>query len=127
MRKIENTEKGLVEVIKYGAKILSDPNPTHKRKRKRGDMTGINIYANALHTIYKAMNNHRLYGRFGFILPSTDNENSSFRAVSIYETWLYKPKQMDWVNNDTGDYLTDYEIDGCLEYILKSCIDKELS
>lgn len=128
LTKIEDVENGLVEVIKYGAKILCDPDPTHKRKRKRGDMTGLNVYANALHSIYMAMDKHRLYGSFGFKLPDdeVENESSSFKLVSNYETWNYRPQQMDWVNDETGKNLTEYEIDGYLEYILKSCIDVEL-
>jgi hypothetical protein len=35
-------------------------------------------------------------------------------------------KQMDWIHCDTGKLLTEYEMDGYLEYILKSCTDKEL-
>lgn len=126
VRRIENTENGLVEVVKYGAKILSDPDPMYKRKRKKGDMTGLNIYANALHTIYKAMNNHRLYGSFGFKLPKSEKGDMSERTVSDYETWTYKPQHMDWINNVTGNNLTEYEIDGYLEYILKTCIDRKL-
>ena len=41
IRKVKNVERDLVEVIKYGAKILSDPDPIHKRKRKKGDMKGL--------------------------------------------------------------------------------------
>lgn len=126
LTKINNIETGLVEVIKYGAKILSDPDPKHKRKRTKGDMTGLNIYANALHVIYKAMNNHRLYGSIGFKLPNEEKENSSFKFVKDSETWLYKPQQMDWISETTGNFLTDFEIDSYLEYILKTCIDKEL-
>ncbi|MCA9380908.1 protein rep, partial [Candidatus Dojkabacteria bacterium] len=123
--KIEDVEKGLVEVIKYGAKILSDPDPTHKRKRNRGDMVGLKVYARALHNIYNAMNNHRLYGSIGFKLPEVENENISFKYVSNYESWTYQPQQMDWINNETEKKFTEYEIDSYLEYILKTCMDKE--
>jgi hypothetical protein len=127
LRIIEDVEKDLVEVIKYGAKILSDPDPNHKKKRKKGDLTGLQIYANALHIIYKAMRNHRLYGSIGFKLPNTtENKNEPYRAVSNGEKWLYKPKKMDWISTSTGKHFTEYEIDGYLEYILKTQIDKEL-
>jgi len=126
VQKIDNNEKGLIEVIKYGAKILSDPDPKHKKKRKKGDMTGLNIYANALHTIYKAMDKHRLYGSIGFKLPKEEKEEVAFKMVSDFETWKYKPKQMDWVNTENENCLTDYEIDSYLDYILKTCINKEL-
>ncbi len=126
LRKVEDSEKDLVEVIKYGAKILSDPDPIHKRKRVKGDMTGLKIYANALHTIYKALDNHRLFSSFGFILPKAETKETSARTVSNFDTWIYKPKLMDWKNSITGKLFTEYEIDSYLEFILKTCIDKEL-
>lgn len=127
IREVANVERDLVEVIKYGAKILSDPNPTHKRKRKKGDMKGLQIYANALHTIYKAMKNHRLYGSIGFKLPETIEDTSDpFKAVYNCEKWLYKPKLMDWISTTSGKSFTEYEIDAYLEYILNTQIDKEL-
>jgi hypothetical protein len=127
LRKIENVKKYLVEVIKYGAKILSDPDPNHKKRRKKGDMSGLQIYANALHIIYKAMNKHRLYGSIGFKLPkATENKNEPYKAVSNCQEWIYKPKLMDWINTSSGKCFTEYEIDGYLEYILKTCIDKQL-
>ena len=127
LRPVEDKERDLVEVIKYGAKILSDPDPNHKKKRKKGDMTGLNIYANALHTIYKAMDKHRLFSSFGFKLPTQPISDSSERLVSDFENWTYNPKLMDWVSNDSGKLLTEYEIDGYLEYILKTRIDKVLN
>lgn len=127
LRIIDNVERDLVEVIKYGAKILSDPDPNHKKKRKKGDMTGLQIYANALHIIYKAMNKHRLYGSIGFKLPkTTTNKNESFKAVSNWEEWLYKPKLMDWISTSSGKCFTEYEIDGYLEYLLKTQMDRKL-
>ncbi|RDK85451.1 protein rep [Marinirhabdus gelatinilytica] len=115
LRRVNNTERDLVEVIKYGAKILSNPDPTHKRKRKKGDMTGLHIYANALHTIYKAFDRHHLFSSFGFKLPEVVEHESTERIVKEFEKWQYSPKLMDWVNNDTGKLLSEYEIDGYLE------------
>ena len=97
-----------------------------KRKRTKGDITGLNIYANALHTIYKAFDKHRLYGSIGFRLPKVEKRETTFKEVSNFETWNYKPQQMDWININSNRTFTDYEIDDYLDYILKSCIDKEL-
>ncbi|QCX00115.1 hypothetical protein FGM00_08360 [Aggregatimonas sangjinii] len=126
IRAVKETKRDLVEVIKYGAKILSDPDPTHKRKRKKGDMTGLQIYANALHTIYKAFDKHHLYNRFGFKLPKSEMAAKSARVVDDFEKWEYNFKLMDWINNDTGRMLTEYEMDSYLEFILNTQIDKEL-
>ena len=126
IRAVEKTEKDLVEVIKYGAKILCDPDPEQKRKRSRGDMTGLQIYAGALHTIYKAFDKHHLFTKFGFQLPREEKKVSSVREIYDFANWQYQPELMDWVNKQTGELLTEYEIDGYLEYILSTKIDKEL-
>ncbi len=126
IRAIKETEKDLVEVIKYGAKILSDPDPEHKRKRSKGDMTGLQVYAKAMHTIYKAFDKHHLFSRFGFQLPKKTITETTTKEVNEYEKWEYSPKLMDWVNSDTGKLLTEYEIDHKLEYLLKTCIDLKL-
>ena len=126
LRKVKSSEKDLVEVIKYGAKILSDPDPAHKRRRAKGDMTGLKIYANALHQIYKAFDKHHLFRNFGFNLPDESEYETTERLVNEFDSWTYKPKLMDWTNNITGKQLTEYEMDGYLEYILKECIDMEL-
>ncbi len=127
IRKVENTEKDLIEVIKYGAKILSDSDPAHKRKRNKGDMTGLQIYAHALHTIYKAFKGTQLFGSVGFTLSEEEKKTvTGFKTVANYDEWIFQPKVMDWVNTDTGQLLTEFEIDPYLEYILKTQIDKKL-
>lgn len=126
IREVIKTERDLVEVIKYGAKILSDPDPAHKRKRIKGDMKGLHVYANALHTIYKAFDKHHLFSRFGFKLPEEEETENTSQEIYDFEQWKYVPKLMDWINCDTGKLLTEYEMDGYLEYILKTCTDKEL-
>lgn len=87
-------------------------------------MTGLNIYANALHTIYKALDRHSLFSSFGFNLPESETKETSERTISNFDTWIYKPKLMDWENSETGKLFTEYEIDSYLEYILNNCIDK---
>jgi len=124
LRPVDNTEKDLVEVIKYGAKILCDPDPAHKPRRAKGDMTGLKIYANALHTIYMAINKHHLFSRFGFKLPESLKPQSTERIISEFENWTYTQSFLDWVNDNNGKLLTEYEMDGYLEYFLKTHIDK---
>ena len=126
VRIIENVESGLIEVIKYGAKMLSEPDPKKKRKRKRGDLNGLNIYAKGLHTIYKAFDNHQLFKSFGFSLPKQTYKTNTTQVVSNFDVWKYRIDEMDWVNTSTGNYLTDYELDKNLDYLLKTCIDKVL-
>lgn len=123
VRKIENLESGLIEVIKYGAKMLSEPDPNKKRKRQKGDLNGLNIYANGLHTIYKAFDSHQLFKSFGFKLTKQELRKNTTQVIRKYDVWKYRIKDMDWVNTSTGNYLTDYELDIDLEYLLKTSID----
>ncbi|WP_299600266.1 protein rep [uncultured Aquimarina sp.] len=125
--KIRNVEKGLIEVIKYGAKMLSDPDPNKKRRRTRGDLNGLSIYAKGLHVIYKAFEHRQLFKSFGFKLKDMEIENSTTaQSVGDYELWKYRIDKMDWVNESTGEYLTDYELDVKLEYLLQNSIDTSL-
>ncbi len=126
VRIIKDVERGLIEVIKYGAKMLSEPDPNKKRKRQRGDLNGLNIYAKGLHTIYKAFDNHQLFKSFGFQLPDQLLKTNMSKMVSNYDIWEYDLSNLDWVNSITGKNLTDYNIDTQLEYLLKTSIDKEL-
>lgn len=68
IRKVGDTEKDIIETIKYGAKIFTDP--SMKKGKQKGK--SFKIYVAGLHTIYKAMEGHRLFGSFGFKLPSEE-------------------------------------------------------
>ncbi|MGS2726531.1 protein rep [Psychroserpens sp. BH13MA-6] len=126
VRIIENVESGLMEVIKYSVKMLSEPDPNNKRKRKRGDLKGLSIYAKGLHTIYKAIDNHQIFKSFGFTLPKQAYKTDTTQVISNYHVWRYRIEDMDWVDTSTGNYLTDYELDKSLDYLLKTSIDKTL-
>jgi len=51
IKKVKNTEKDIIETIKYSAKISIDP--TIKKGNNKGK--SFKIYAAGLHAIYKAM------------------------------------------------------------------------
>lgn len=126
IRKVENVEEDLVEVIKYGAKMLCEPDPNNKRKRSRGDLDGLSLYAKGLHTIYKAFDNHQLFKSFGFKLPTEIKKTKKSQSVTEYKVWKYRVAEMDWINTINGKHLTEYEIDNNLENLLKYSIDKVL-
>ena len=47
MQKVNDNEKALIEIVKYGSKIFSEPDVTNKAKKK----TDRDIYVAALHNI----------------------------------------------------------------------------
>jgi len=114
IRKVKQTEKDIIETIKYGAKIFTDP--TMKKGKTKTNPT---IYAKALHTIYKSMEGHRLFGSFGFKLPKTEKSKNG-RVVKDFQNWFYNSKLRDWVNIETGQIMTNYIPKLGLEMILNS-------
>lgn len=71
IRKVSSVEGSLIEIIKYGTKIFTEPNSNSKVKKKASPK----VYISAMYNILSAMRHHRLFERFGFNLPQTDNKN----------------------------------------------------
>jgi len=64
IKKIQDIEHQLIEVVKYGARIFTDPDV----KNKKSGIPPI-LYIKALDTIYSAMIGKKLFDSFGFTLP----------------------------------------------------------
>jgi hypothetical protein len=65
IRQVTNKEHDLIEIVKYGSKIFTEPDVN---KKSNGSNTS-NIHAAALHNIFNAMKGVRIFDRFGFNLP----------------------------------------------------------
>ena len=118
---MENTERDLIEVVKYGTKILTEPNPNKKSKRKLTHR----VYIAALHNILRAMWGLRLLDTFGFQLPKANNENNK-TTVQDYEELSYYSEIMDWINDETGETLSGFTPDRELMNLLNHRIDTTL-
>src|SRR5690606_21126211 len=59
---LKNKEKGLIELIKYGSKIFSEPDIKKVNDKNESHI----IYVAALHMILRAMRGIRIFDRFGF-------------------------------------------------------------
>lgn len=127
IRPVKDLEKDLVEVIKYGSKIFTEPDPNKKKKRKKGDVSQLYIYARALDNILQAFSGHRLFERFGFNLPKVESNISPSRLITDYETFVFYPKENDWTNEENFQSLSGYTIPLDLKYLLTECINKSLS
>ena len=77
VKKVYSTEKGLIEIIKYGSKIFSDPE-VRKNAMKGPDTK---MYIKALHNIFKSMKGKQLFSSFGFTLPKQKKEASTTTLV----------------------------------------------
>jgi len=118
-RPVNNLEKNLIEIIKYSSKIFSDPDG----KPKKSGSSGSTVYAKALHTINKAMKNHRIFDRFGFNLPKTEKVKYGSKSITEYLEWEFHMTQNDWINSDSDEVLTGYNPPAELIDLLDNKID----
>lgn len=104
IRKIENNLEGIIEAVKYGSKIFTEPDPNKKREK-----VSRYVYISALYNILRSMRGIRLFDRFGFNLPkSITNNTLQVNSLVNYEELSYSCDIHDWVNEETGETLSGY-------------------
>lgn len=119
--KVTNLEHSLIETIKYGSKIFTEPDLKKKSKQPIKPM----IYAYALDNILVAMKGKRIFERFGFNLPQQPPIKPTSKLVENFESWVFPSDASDWVNPQTGESLTGYLLPIELSYLLNECINTE--
>lgn len=117
---IRDIQTKLVEVVKYGIKVFTDP--TNSKNERRSTT----VYARAFYNIIVAMKGHRLFASFGFILPkSNDEEKHPAIVVEEYEEWRYLPEYNDWQHTESEQTLFGYMPSEILKELLDNNIDME--
>ncbi|MEB0260502.1 protein rep [Mucilaginibacter sp. 10I4] len=123
VKKVWDKEGALVELIKYSSKIFTDPDVMNKTNT----LVNKTVYMAALHNIYQAMKNLRIFERFGFNLPKQESkEPIAINQTTDYDLWYYHHKALDWVNRETGEVLTGYTPDYNLVELFEKRTDTEL-
>ena len=122
LRRINNEENALEEIIKYGTKIFTDPTMNKKSKKKNSHK----IYASALYNILHAMAGHRQFDRFGFNLPLQNRPTPKKTITDNYDEWLFNSNIFDWFCPQTGEVLSEFQPSNELLHILNYQIDKGL-
>lgn len=122
IRKVDNLEHDLIETIKYGSKIFTDPDIKNKGKHSLPPL----IYAKALDNIFIAMKSQRIFDRFGFNLPRQIKKETSSKLLFDFKTFVFPSNGNDWVDQDTGECLTGYSNTTELDYLLSDCINNKL-
>jgi hypothetical protein len=117
--KVDSLEHSLIETIKYGSKIFTEPDLKKKCKQTIPPM----IYARALDNILVAMKGKRIFERFGFNLPQQQPQQQTTKLVENFEMWTFPNDATDWINPDTGETLSGYMQPIELSYLLNSCIN----
>lgn len=120
IRPIKNNEEGLIEVVKYGSKIFTEPDPNKKKVNRQ-------VYVSALYNILISMKGLRLFDRFGFVKQTNETKrgNSTSKLMN-YEKLSYFPAIMDWVNDETGESLSGYTPNLELQNLLNHRINTTL-
>jgi plasmid rolling circle replication initiator protein Rep len=121
MQKIKNTEKALIEIVKYGCKLFTEP----AAGDAIGESRNHDIYAASLDNIFAAMKGIRLFERFGFDLPKVAKVAKA-TTLHTYDIWEYDPEQFDWVGNVNHNILSGYVPPLRLLNLLQWNIDTEL-
>jgi hypothetical protein len=118
MRRVEDRQHDIIEIVKYGSKIFTDPTLKKNAKRKVSPF----IYVSAFHNIIWAMAGHRVFDRFGFNLPPRCKV-SNRKIVTDYELLTFDAQLFDWISPDTGALLTEYKPSHKLLNILNTNLD----
>jgi len=122
MRKVEDKEGALMEIIKYGSKIFTEPDVNKKSKQKGNPL----IYSAALNNIFLSMKDHRIFDRFGFNLPKSRKiDEKVINILSVYQELNYNPKVFDWENTESEQILSGFEPSSELKSLLDHNIDTE--
>jgi plasmid rolling circle replication initiator protein Rep len=121
-RKVENRERDLIEIVKYGSKIFTEPD-VNKKAASTGPRQ---VYAAALDNILKAMQGLRIFDRFGFNLPKeASRKETRATIVSDFAEWIYDNKTFDWFNVNSGEALTKFHPLFNLLTLLELNVDNE--
>jgi hypothetical protein len=122
IRPVNDLEKDMIETIKYGMKLFTDPTMNKFRDKTVKPI----IYISAIDNIVTAFKNKRLFDHFGFKVPAKPKEKI-FRTVKEWENWLWSVHTKDWENlEDMNETLFRQDIDEDIRDILENNINTYL-
>jgi len=121
-RKVKDTEHDMIETIKYGSKIFTDPEGNDKNRKAVTPF----VYASALDNIIWALKGHRLFERFGFDLPKQPKQKIEPQQLIDYKEWRFDPKAGNWINSETNELISGYSLPPELKQLLAYNVNLEL-
>jgi hypothetical protein len=122
--RIYNSEKALIETVKYGSKIFTEPD---LKKKAQNNSANKILYVAALDTIFMAMKGHRIFERFGFNLPKKQKTKGvNLTILENYKEWLFNIQKSDWENPESEELLTGYITPFELDTLLNNGIDSDV-
>lgn len=118
---IMKNKKSIIEAIKYGNKIFSNPKIFNKNQKNN-----VLLYANALDNILSSIKGRRIFDRFGFNNVPSNKSCINIDYKENVEEWHFDPKLADWVNHKSGENLLGYYYPADDSYLFKDIINKEI-
>ncbi len=122
LQPISNRRNTLIEVIKYGTKIMTE-NDLDKRIRQKSKRS---IYLQALYSIVEAFQHIRVFDHFGFTPKKKVKTLVPANRLTDFETYHYRPEKRDWINELGTKPLTGYIPTDDLIEILEKRINIDL-
>src|SRR6185312_1359992 len=92
-----NRTKDLIEIVKYGSKIFTEPDIAKRMKYKLPRKPSF-LYVRALYNILKAMDGHDVFNTFGFTLPKREKPCKMVKKTTNAIDWSYDLAAPDWIN-----------------------------
>lgn len=94
------------ELFKYFTKVVHRP-----KYHQQGGQSWELYPAAKLDTIFQAMHGKRVFQTFGFTLPKDPEiiEEKNTDDLKPVTVWRYVATVTDWIDHDTGEFLTDYK------------------
>ncbi|WP_421811065.1 protein rep [Flagellimonas sp.] len=124
LRKIYDLESGLIEIIKYGSKIFTEPDL--KKRAKQTDTA--QIYIKALDVILASFKGKRIFDRFGFNAPKQQKvKKASVKLLCNFKEWEYDPEKADWVNTSNDEVLSHFKLPSHLQGMLINNLNDTLT
>jgi len=124
-RKVKrDRKKDLIEIVKYGSKIFTEPDIAKRMKSKLPRKPSF-LYVRALYNILLAMDGHDVFNTFGFPTPKQEKPGKMVKKVTDAIDWNYDLAADDWINEELGLRLAKYKIPDDLEALLTSRVNTD--
>jgi len=121
IKPVRNLNNSLIEIIKYGTKIFTEPDLESKSNQRHNR----EVYAKALYNIVTCMKGLRIFERFGFNVSKAQLEHIPAKVATDFQTWKFLPQFRDWQNTENELTLTNYHVPEALINLLENEIDFE--
>lgn len=122
LRKVTDTEKDLIEIIKYGSKVLTDPDMKKGKKRTSPPK----VYIRALYNVFDVFKGRRLIQNFGFNVPKVHGFEEEPIVSYTAEKFTYLMSERAWISNETEKPLFEAIIDPKIDYLIENDLDLNL-